>query len=410
MYGTLLFIYAIILGLPPIYSLASILSIISYGMAIYMFLRRYKVNTHNIVELGGLFLLNWLDKRRDIEHVFLDLSTITNVSPHIMYCNDIAFIYPDIHFGPFDNVGSSSFPRIIEELLRNNYETIVFHGMGSHDRNIASYKVAEHYAKMIVDSIKKNRGTDVYPGIPFRVKYRDWDILVVPFTQATLVFLSRPRKGIDDLPYSVQEYAFSKSLTRNQNPVLLIDCHNREMEEDIDINEVLEAIDLVIDKLVKENLGYTTIYKIGKSSIDVTGSLPGVLGPIRVVILDIKGVKVALVYIPGNNMEPGVRDKIISIVKQKNIDYVEVLTNDEHTETGIIAGAAYIPVKDNPRLYSIIEKLVDEALKDLSPRKLKYTSFSVKLDLMASGAWKLAGMLEKVFKKTIIIELSLIHI
>ncbi len=370
------------------------------GISILYYINSHRANKYGAIELVALFLKNWLDGDRDIEEVFQENSVKENVNAHIIHGCGVAIIYPDIHFGPFRNTGSSMFPSITRKFfIKSGIEPIVLHGMGSHERNLASTRESIEYVTELCKAI--NNGSRVWIAKPFRVKHGDWEALVIPFSKIILAFISRPGKGIDDLPYSFQEMALKRSLENNVPPLILIDSHNWEVVEKIDYSGLDKLIDMIIDRVRRANGEYMDA-EIGYAVNEVKG-VPGVIDNISFLTIHVGGEKVGLLYIPGNNMAPGVRDELLKIIRENGYSLCEVITNDEHRETGLFSDYIYTPVQYSNELLGLVRKLVKEASDSIRKCELRYTSIKKEVSLMGDFVWKLLGLLEKAFYKSLIL-------
>ncbi len=382
----------------------SSIPILLIGLSIMLFINRYRINNYGAIDLGALFLRNWLSGDKSIEKVFQKHGVNRKIYTHIFYDDRIAIIYPDIHFGPFRNTGSSMFPSMIREVFsQRNIHPIVLHGMGSHERNVVTSVEAMQYAKYIYEKVTKSEGIEIFVGMPFRIKYHDWEALVIPFSKAILAFISRPRKGIDDLPYGIQEYALNKSSEHNLPPLILIDSHNWEAEDKIDQRSLMGLVDKIIDELMNRQENYFEP-NIGLAIHAPNGFL-GIIDYMVFLAINVGGRKIGILYIPGNNMVPGLRDKIINVILNEGYDLAEVLTNDEHRETGLFSDYVYTPVQYSQKLLDIVKKMANEALRTISKSNLRYIFIERDLHLMGDLAWKLLELLEKLFYKSLLLNI-----
>lgn len=374
------------------------------GLSIMMFINKYKINSYGAIDLGALFLRNWLSEDTSIENVFQKHGVKRKVRAHIFYDDRIAIICPDIHFGPFRNIGSSMFPSMVRNMFSHkSICPVVLHGMGSHERNLVSSTEAIQYARYIVEKVAKDEGIKILMSKPFKVEYNRWEALVIPFSKAILTFVSRPRKGIDDLPYSIQEYALKKSLEHNLPPLILIDSHNWELEDIIDQESLMKLVDKIIDKLINRQEKYVepSIGLVVKES----KGFPGVINDIVFLAIKVGECKLGILYISGNNMVPKLREKIIDIVLNEGYDLSEVLTNDEHRETGLFSDYIYTPVQYSQELLSIVKEMANKAQGAISKSNLRYIFIEKDLNLMGDLVWRLLKLLEKVFYKSLILNI-----
>ncbi len=393
---------SIIYSIEPVYGVVSATVFYIFTLLIYSIINRYKINGIEAITLGSLFLRNWLADDKAIEKVFAGLGEEKEIYGYVLYGCKIAVVHPDIHYGPFRNTGSSEFPSLLRrELKKRDIVALVLHGMGSHERNIATSQESLEYIEKIVNAIARGEGQEVLFAEPFKISLHGWEALVLPTTSITLVLLSRPGKGIDDIPYVVQEYAFTKASSAGLKPIVLVDSHNWELSEAIETNELLELVDMIIERLKNISDYYTPVISV--KPVSIRG--PGIIDDIVVLIITIGGIRTAIIYISGNNMEPGLRNKIIEEVRNLGLDYVEVLTNDEHKETGLKPGAVYTPVQYCPELLEEISASIKELLRDSGCKGLSYVVVKAKVTLMGNSVWRLMGLLKKVFPRAVALNL-----
>ena len=94
-------------------------------------------------------------------------------------------------------------------------------------------------------------------------------------------------------------------------------------------------------------------------------------GGISVIVVGVDDQKVAYVTIDGNNMVSGLRDKILSALRELGIDDGEVLTTDTHSVCGMIRSArGYNLVGEaieHTKLISYIKEATTHALESMEP-------------------------------------------
>lgn len=381
---------------------------------IYKVMSVHKVDKYPAPELGSMFLRNILEKKRDIEKVFDDLSSEEIVHPRIIFGdNKLFLLYSDIHYGPFSNTGSSMLPSLIHNKLNDRYESVVvLHGMGSHDRNLPTLEETERFVERIINSLSENSEQLKFYGFD-RISDEEWDLLLVVLDKLSIIFISR-NDGIDDLPYELQVEYELKARQLGLGDLILVDCHNHELESKPNITNLKKLLDTAISRINEIKKGIdgkegTIIYR----TKTVEARSPGVIGS-KITILQLgKDPKnlVTLIYIPGNNMEPGLRNKIRSILNGKyNIDIrsIEVFTSDEHTETGIRSSTIYIPVLSTDKLLEAIVNGYQRLLNEEFETDLRYMKLDIKVKLMKDSAWKLLELVRKSFKISFILILTYI--
>jgi len=63
-------------------------------------------------------------------------------------------VFPRFHFGPFDEVGSSSFIHYVDKGLELSVKTFTFHTAESHEHNLVSSKDAVSIAGRVANDIR----------------------------------------------------------------------------------------------------------------------------------------------------------------------------------------------------------------------------------------------------------------
>ena len=376
----------------------------------YIIMSMDRINGVKSPDLGSLFLQNFLEKTLDIEKYFIKLSEPRTVKPRLLKSCSSALIYTDIHYGPFSNVGSSELPSMIRSLAGKTVsDVIILHGAGSHDRNIPVRRLARNYASKIIGELVsvENWASLKYSGW-LRIKGGDgWDLVIHKFDKLFLILVSR-NKGIDDLPYELQEYVEAKASEYGLDAIL-VDCHNHEKEAEMDTESLKVLLGEAIANLSRSRAEYTNP-KI--RSITLKAKAPGLINnEVTLIEISNEGKPFYIIYMPGNNMAPGGRHRVKEYLSDKtglSPDHFEVLTNDEHRETGIRAGEPYLPVHVTDELLQTIGKGLEVLSREKYCEELHYKKFEYETRLMNHYAWKLLDSLKRGFvKNTILIILYL---
>ncbi len=374
---------------------------------IYSIMGFYRINGYKAPMLGTLYLQNYLDRLNDIEKVFDDLSLYTVITPVIMYNKyDLVMSYTDIHYGPFSNIGSSMFPSELATRLNNLFKNVVvFHGMGSHDRDLPSrrlsLKLVDEIFSTLIDDEKYSEIELMYHGY-IRLIHDEWDLFILVFDKLAIIFLSN-KYGIDDPPYSIQlEY---RDLAKKMLGIdlIIVDCHNHEQQRPLNISKLREALKnalLEIKNIIQEKQPSMPRVRCVAEKIDS----PGIVGG-KITLVEISKEnnvdRVLLLYVPGNNMEPGLRNKLRKFISEKtgiDIERIEVLTNDEHTETGISSKIMYLPVIGSKNLFEGVEKSINSIMDQDFSQGLLIKKFYTSTKILSYYYRRLVDLLRKSFK------------
>jgi len=179
----------------------------------------------------------------------------------------------------------------------------------------------------------------------------------------------------DDVEYAVGLSAMSEARADGLDDVLLVDAHNcNDGLEGDDLGHVVPGSQRSFDML--HGAG-----QLGSLLTDAeTGQLRcGVawdetpwepeegIGPlgIRVCVFEVNDQRAAYVLIDGNNMEPGLRQRIIDAAE--GVDTMEVMTSDTHIVNTVEAENQVGQVISEKEIVALIGDLVDRAIADLEP-------------------------------------------
>ncbi|MEM3989666.1 MAG: DUF2070 family protein [Desulfurococcaceae archaeon] len=347
------------------------------GITIMALIALQRVNGVSAIELGSSYLRTWVMHDRSIERVFRKKSCRSRVKARIINGGSLLMIYPDIHFGPFRDIGSSDFPQVIwGKASERGLKALVLHGMGSHERNIVSKDESLKYAEEILESVKD--GEEILIGRPFTLSLKDWSAIVIPFNKVAVAFISRIG-GIDDLPYELQLYVNEVTSKRGCQEVILIDSHNEELSKNLEFYDVKGLVESIVERLISIKEFFEEAYvSIVDSKVENT---PGVLGNIVFTSMNVGGELLGILYVPGNNMAGGVRESLEKVIRASGYNHVVVMTNDDHVATGIVPGDVYIPVILTSELMNAVKELASKAMEKHSKVSFKLSKVEDELEL-----------------------------
>lgn len=388
-----------------IFGLLSTVYATTLNILIYKYISLYRINGYSSVEIGRLFLKNRLAGDKNIEELFENISKPDIVKPCLFVSDNVALIYTDLHYGPFYDTGSSSLPKtLIEELRMKGYDAIVLHGAGSHERNLPRTSLSKLVTNRIsskLDDLSKGFNEKLHGFFHLKGK-DDWETTGVVFEKTALIFLSRPHGGIDDLPYYIQRLVDEMSIRRNLGRVIIVDSHNWELSREPDYKALEELMLNVLESISKmrreEPADPLVRYACVEAEFD--GIIDNMICGIEVIKRN-SGDKFILLYLRGNNMVAGLRNKVIDLIKRIYDDkaLVEVVSNDEHSETGVYAFHIYKPISCERGLEETINKFMNSLSMKKHSEGLRTVCFEDTVLLLNDGAYKLINLLEKTFLK-----------
>ena len=283
------------------------------------------------------------------------------------------WILPRIHPGPMGEIGGGNFP----ERVAARAEGLAFppHATAGHDFNL----VTEREVDTILDAVDR-----AYEKITYsleatqsvRVQSGEAKMLGQAFDDSALLVSTYAPGFADDVEYAVGLSAATEARTAGHKNVLLVDAHNSNNGLDgPDLGHVtpgskrsfdmIEAAGDVGRRLATAPRGELLL---GTAWDDTPWGPVDGIGPlgIRVTVTEVDGQTTAYVLVDGNNMEPGLRDRIIDALDDR-IDVSEVMTTDTHIVNTVKADNQVGSVLDHDELIGLVSDLVDEALADCEP-------------------------------------------
>ncbi len=368
------------------------------------------------LKLARAFLANWLSNIAEpMENILSSLSIPRKARVDIIVferdkTKPIALIVPEIHYGPFKNVGSSMMPYFLDEAFKNiGYNALALHGPEAHGHNLPTAEYSRKIAQRIAEELSKSKGVILEPREFFRERAGDWEALVVPFDKIAVLFVTRD-KGIDDLPSKLRDIAEKLGEETGIYPVI-VDSHNSYTNEEFNGMEVEALLRKVVEKApAMRRCGLKIGYGEAKAQASDRYGLCN--GRVRSLVFECDGRRAGITYIYGNNMFPETRTKLKQLVAGKRLlDDYEPITPDDHTCTATLADHPYVPVRYSDELGEAVLTSLTNALSDLKEAKAYYHKIIVdKVRFVGNAIYDMLGLLEEVggfVERTINIEFIL---
>ncbi len=240
---------------------------------------------------------------------------------------DFRMVLPEIHPGPYHPVGGSNIPYLIYKNLDSS--AMVLHSISDHSLNIPSKNEVENYLKNLDNSITKEEGLTCTE--PVTVQINKARVTGLLFGNIPLLFLSLSPHGMEDIPNYMKKDIEQYGKNRNYSKPLIVDTHNamgKEISKE-DAENMLKAAKSCLDTLIgKESypieFGYANSDEMDVWTEDLA------MGGLGIMCLKIKDKKYFLGWADANNMENGVREKIVQNFADKNYNLLEICTSDTH--------------------------------------------------------------------------------
>ena len=249
---------------------------------------------------------------------------------------EFRMILPEIHPGPYHPVGGSNIPYLIYKNF--NSSAMVLHSISDHSLNLPSKNEVEIYLENLKNSKVKDEG--LFCTEPVTVQVNKTRVTGLLFGKNPILFLSLSPHGMEDIPSymktEIEQYAKNRDYTR----IMIVDSHNA-MGSKIskeDGEDMLKAAKSCLDSLMtKENYPIEFGYS-NSNDMDVWTEDLG-MGGLGIICLKINDKKYFIGWADANNMENGVREKIVENFAKRDYNLLEICTSDTH----------YAPVKARNR-------------------------------------------------------------
>ncbi|UCH03098.1 MAG: DUF2070 family protein [Candidatus Bathyarchaeota archaeon] len=384
----------------PVIILAMILT--SSVMLIASFVFIYFVNKQGelAIGIGAIdlfkgFLANWLeDLTYPLETYFEKIGSISDVSIAILAFGkkeaiNALMVVPEIHPGPFRNLGSSNIPYMIQKTLGEKYNaiTMVTKGISSHELDLASQqqcekvlKEIEKLAKFSVFSPKATKMIRAEVGLGKATCQMFGDLALVTITCAP--------ESMEDILSEINTEIIDEGKKMGALHVVVIDAHNSigGAEEVFDMSDELlkdlkMATRMAIKKAVNEfkesfEIGVATVTPVEFGVIQGMGE-----GGITALVVVVGKQRYAYITIDGNNMIRGLREKIRFSLNDL-IDDCEVLTTDTHSVNALSSSIrGYYPIGEvinHKTLISYIRNVVMQAASATQKSENSYRLETIK--------------------------------
>ena len=284
------------------------------------------------------------------------------------------FVLPMIHPGPMGEIGGGNLP----ERIAASAEGLAFppHATAGHDFNLVTGREVDTVLAA-ADRARARIEYDAAATRSERVASGEAKLLGQSFGDSAFLASTFSPGFADDVDYAVGLSATAEARTGGLRDVMLADAHNcnNGLEGD-DLGHVvpgsgrsfdmIEAAGELGDRLAAAERHPVTL----GVAWDPTPWEPiegiGPLG-IRTAVFEVDGQRTAYVLVDGNNMEPGLRDRLVGALVDGVVDEAEVLTTDTHTVNTVEAENQVGAAIDHDELAALVTDLVETAIEDLEP-------------------------------------------
>jgi len=284
------------------------------------------------------------------------------------------FVLPMIHPGPMGEIGGGNLP----ERVARSTDGLGFppHATAGHDFNLVTEREVDtvlEVAERAYDRVEYD--AEATPSV--RASVDEATVLGQAFGGAALAIASYAPAFADDIAYAVGLSAAAEARAAGLEEAMLVDAHNsNDGLAGEDLGHVTPGSERSFAMIRAARAAGRELAAAARDPLrlgvawDRTDWTPregiGPLG-VRVAVTAVGGEETAYVLVDGNNMEPGLRDRLVEAARATGVDRAEVMTTDTHVVNTVDADNQVGAAIDCAALESLIVDLVGEAREDLEP-------------------------------------------
>jgi len=391
-------------------------------LATYLFITLINLKGSQSIGIGAItlfkhFLLNWIaDIYDSLETHFekMGVETHTLISLLAFKRNSVVesiIVVPMIHPGPFKNVGSSNLPYQIQTALQSRFNNIVAvpHGTCSHESNLTSQQQCDIVLNEVITLTSRLQTCSPLASKLIQVKKNSAHATCQIFGDVALITLTFAPLGMEDVPKHIGLEIRALGIKKGFKDVIVVDAHN-SVNTSIDLHiltpdklrSLVEVADQALSLAAEEKrfpflmgIAHVTPYEFENwSGIGSSG--------IVALIITVSDQKAAYIIIDGNNMISGLRERILSSLKDI-IDIGEILTTDTHSVSALQPiDRGYHPVGEAIDVKILIQHImqaVKRAANSSNPTQVSSLSKNIKVKILSSkGLLELSKLVDEIYR------------
>ncbi len=339
------------------------------------------------------FLSAWTENKvENIEKIFLSKSKDERVNTDIVkFYNkgqSLYWVLPNIHPGPFKEIGGSNLPYQIYNYFDQN--AVVFHSASDHSLNISSKEQVQKYLKSLSDTNNNLTESGYTCSLPVQIKIKNATATGLIFGKTGILILSYAPHGMEDIPEQIGMELRTYSKKKGFREIFIIDSHNALGNKiDESKNEDLVVAGKECLKILNELSQYH--FKIGLSNtneLDKNTKLREDTGKsgLSIILIEItnndknnnennNSQQYAIGWVDSNNMENGLREYVIQNLEQKGIKMLEICSSDTHENSGFRTSEGYFPFGQITKFEAIADYYCK--LTKLANKKLEVSHYKI---------------------------------
>jgi putative membrane protein len=318
------------------------------------------------------FILNWVDSQNaPLEKYLEEMGEDADISVTLLKFDaskpKAAIIVPQVHPGPFKNIGSSLLPSLLKREVEKEFGTDVCVPLGllGHELDLASQAQNYKIIGQVIANVKFEPQAALASPL-VRVTEGTATASCQIFGDTALLSFTLAPKTTEDLPQELGRIVAEEAKKLGLQTAVVVNCHNC-LTDIVDTDEHLDELRRAASKCLQKavalptnpfSVGSHTVFPLEFTLKDGMGT-----GGITAIVVQVEKQKMIYVVIDGNNMALGLREKILENLSGLGFDASEVYTTDTHAVTASITGSqGYHPVGEVMD-HTLLIKYIDEAAK-----------------------------------------------
>lgn len=342
------------------------------------------------LRLFRAFMLNWVtDANEPLEKQLEEMGENADIEVKLLKFDaaepKTAIIVPQVHPGPFKNIGSSLLPSLLKKSYDTKYNcaSCVPLGILGHELDLASQSQNHRIvAQVLAHSKGEAQNTLASP----MVRATDGAALACCqiFGDTAFLSFSLAPQTTEDLPQELGHIVTEEAKKQGLKNALVVNTHN-SINDVVDTKQHLDELERAAALSLQKAVALPKKpFKVGSATVcPVEFTLKAGMGTggITVIVVEVENQKTAYVVIDGNNMIPHLREKILDALKELEFDAGEVFTTDSHAVSALVTGRrGYHPVgevMDHATLIRYIGETAKKAVSNLETCKAQHIEFIV---------------------------------
>lgn len=363
------------------FGLLTLLLLIVFGIGTMLLIWAIERPLYRAFHIRGLnflnsFIAHLADGSKNMEDVFREIGEEVYVPQVSLFFRKaqgqgVIFMVPNVHPGPLGEIGGGNLPRYLQSAFPGL--VMVAHGTATHDFNLVAEDEIEKIVRTVRAGTDNLRYTD-RGSRSFRYSVGSVSLLWQVFGDTLLMVSTRSPEKTEDIDFGVGMAIMAEG-HRNFPHVAFVDAHNCFTG---DISVVLPGTLAALEyqraagSAIDRGLAADQFpIEIGSSQVTLPYQRDDGFGDqgIETLVVRAGGQTTSYILIDGNNIQKGVREKILEAARGL-ADEAEVMTTDSHvvnTLSGKNPVGLRVPAEN---FLPFITRSVEEAIADLSPAEV----------------------------------------